>query len=177
MKKVLILLLNFLPLYVLMLCAFWNGAPSNQSWINAYKLGALVSTFQILFLLIQKKPLDRLMLGVNLYLIVGGGAAFLKKWSVLDFYSTYSESVVLIYIFFIGLVTTLFNSSGFFGIKNYRSEKIRFYSILLLFATGVFSIISYFFRGNFVIAGVIPILMISLLSLYFSKALEDKDIS
>jgi hypothetical protein len=86
MKGWLFALVQFFPLSLFAAYAFWHGQPTNERWVNAFTLGAVAAAVQLLIVARQPRPLNRLMLGANLYLLVGGAAAIARQWWLLNFY-------------------------------------------------------------------------------------------
>ncbi|HSC69017.1 MAG TPA: hypothetical protein VLC79_15090, partial [Cellvibrio sp.] len=71
MKSWIFALIQFLPLSLFSSFAFWNGVPSNERWVQAFELGAVMGIIQLVIVYFQPNPVNRLILGANLYLIVG----------------------------------------------------------------------------------------------------------
>jgi hypothetical protein len=161
-------IIQFFPLSSFAAFAFWGGTPSNERWLDAYQLGALLGLIQLAILLPVKNPLNRLILAGNLYLILGGLAAFFQQWWYLQLYDVLRESAIILLIIVIGLATTLFSSSGFIAVK--ASE--RKYSLYLLLATILIFPFAILFEGNQLYAVVLPIVSLSLFQRYLAKLAE-----
>ena len=89
-------LVQFFPLSLFATYAFWRGVPTNQRWLMAFELAALAAVIQLLILLPQGRPMNRLILGANVYLLIGGAAALARQWWVLDVYSVLRESAIFL---------------------------------------------------------------------------------
>jgi len=158
MSKWIFALIQFLPLSTFATFAFWNGAPSNDRWLEAFQLGALLGLIQLIILLPQKSPLNRLVLAGNIYLILGGLAAFFQQWWYLNIYDSLRESAIIILMVIVGSLTTFASSSGFIAVKG-SNRKLSSISMI------PFAII---FEGNRTFAAVLPIVFLAILQRYSS---------
>jgi hypothetical protein len=164
MRKWIFALIQFFPLSIFATFAFWNGIPSNDRWLDAFQLGAVLGLLQLVILLPQKKPLNRLVLAGNIYLILGGVAVFMEQWWYLKLYGSLRESAIIIIMLTIGLITTFASSSGFIAVKN----SARIFSIYLLIATTAMLPFAIYFEGNRTYAAVLPIVFLAVLQRYLS---------
>ncbi len=159
MSKWIFALIQFFPLSAFATYAFLYGAPSNDRWIAAFELGALLAGLQLLVLVPQKTPLNRLVLAGNLYLILGGLAAFLNQWWYLELYNYLRESAILMLMALVGLLSTFLSPSGFIGVIG--SE--RKFSMYLLIASIAMIPIAILFEGDRTYAAVLPIIFLAVL--------------
>jgi hypothetical protein len=164
MSKWIFALIQFFPLSTFATFAFWNGAPTNDRWLEAFQLGALLGLIQLIILLPQKKPLNRLVLAGNIYLILGGLAAFFQQWWYLKLYDSLRESAIILLMVIVGSLTTFVSSSGFIAVKN----SDRKFSIYLLVATISMLPFAIIFEGNRTYAAVLPIIFLAILQRYLS---------
>ena len=164
MSKWIFALIQFLPLSTFATFAFWNGAPSNDRWLEAFQLGALLGLIQLIILLPQKNPLNRLVLAGNIYLILGGLAAFFQQWWYLNIYDSLRESAIIILMVIVGSLTTFASSSGFIAVKG-SNRKLSVYLLLASISMIPFAII---FEGNRTFAAVLPIIFLAILQRYLS---------
>ncbi len=79
--------------------------------------------------------IDRLILGVNLFLAVGAVAFLGNIDLLLYYYATYKGVVFLSSIAFVGLITTLFSDAGFVGVAAHNKKLVRNASLQLLALT------------------------------------------
>ncbi|MGX5172505.1 hypothetical protein ACUR5C_00590 [Aliikangiella sp. IMCC44653] len=170
MSKWIFALIQFFPLSIFALFAFWFGAPSNERWLEAFQLGALLGLIQLAVLLPLSNPLNRLVLAGNIYLILGGLAVFFNQWWFMQLYDSLRESAILILMVIIGVVTTFASSSGFIGVKG----SARMFSLYLLTATILMLPFSIYFEGDRIYAAVLPIVFLALLNRYFSFMAREK---
>ena len=164
MSKWIFALVQFFPLSTFASFAFWNGIPSNDRWLQAFQIGALLGLIQLVILLPQKRPLNRLVLAGNIYLILGGLAAFFQQWWYLKLYDTLRESAIILLMAIVGLLTTFYSTSGFIAVKD-SSMK---YSAYLLIATISMLPFAIVFEGNRAYAAVLPIVFLAILQRYLS---------
>jgi hypothetical protein len=164
MSKWIFALIQFFPLSTFATFAFWNGAPTNDRWLEAFQLGALLGLIQLIILLPQKKPLNRLVLAGNIYLILGGLAAFFQQWWYLKLYDSLRESAIILLMVIVGSLTTFVSSSGFIAVKG----SDRKFSIYLLVATISMLPFAIIFEGNRTYAAVLPIIFLAILQRYLS---------
>ncbi|MCP4985690.1 MAG: hypothetical protein GY928_06340 [Colwellia sp.] len=164
MSKWIFALIQFFPLSMFATFAFWNGAPTNDRWLEAFQLGALLGLIQLIILLPQKKPLNRLVLAGNIYLILGGLAAFFQQWWYLKLYDSLRESAIILLMVIVGSLTTFVSSSGFIAVK----DSDRKFSIYLLVATILMLPFAIIFEGNRTYAAVLPIIFLAILQRYLS---------
>jgi hypothetical protein len=164
MSKWIFALVQFFPLSMFATFAFWNGVPSNDRWLQAFQIGALLGLIQMVILLPQKRPLNRLVLAGNIYLVLGGLAAFFQQWWYLKLYDTLRESAIILLMIIVGLISTFGSASGFIAVKDSAFK----YSAYLLIGTISMLPFAIIFEGDRVYAAVLPIIFLALLQRYLS---------
>lgn len=153
--------LQFAPLSAFVIYARVNGI-SPEVWAGAFKLAALLAFVETLLLIYKKVPLNRLVLGTNLFLFLGGIGFQFHIVPILRWYGNMMEATLFAAIIAIGIVTTLCTSIGFIGVPNAPRHTVMQYSaILLVVAVGCF-IFSLNASGNLLLAGVVPFLCLVL---------------
>jgi hypothetical protein len=137
------------------------GGLTNLAWQQAFILGGICTIIILGIHLYKKVILDRLMLGVNLFLLVGAFAFLSDTSSILYYFGTYKGAVFLSCIAIVGLVTTFFSHAGFIGIKTNNAKMIRKSSLQLLFFT-IISIIWSLITNNYglLTSAVIPFIIL-----------------
>jgi hypothetical protein len=172
MLKKLTPLFQFLPLSLFSTIGFWQPQTSNQGWLLAFQVAALVGAVQLLLIVRQKTVLSRLILSANLYLILGGLAAFCQQWWYLELYNLLQESAIFIMMLLVGIITMLSSSNGFVGIDKalIKDTAERFNinkkSAYLFIGVLVSLAISVAFKGNITFSVVIPIVFLAILQRY-----------
>ncbi|MBQ4852566.1 hypothetical protein [Pseudoalteromonas sp. MMG012] len=164
MGKWILTLIQFFPLSIFATFAFWYGPPSDDRWLDAFQLGALLGLLQLLILLPQNSPLNRLVLAGNIYLMLGGLAVCFEQWWYLQLYGLLRESAIIILMVIVGSLTTFASSSGFIAVKG----SARKFSIYLLLASISMIPLAIIFAGNRTYAAVLPIIFLAILQRYLS---------
>jgi len=157
-------LIQFFPLSTFATFAFWYGSPTNERWLEAFQLGALLGLIQLVILLPQNKPLNRLVLAGNIYLMLGGLAAFFQQWWYLKLYDALRESAIILLMVIVGVLTTFGSSSGFIAV----SGSARKFSVYLLLASISMLPFAIIFEGQRLYAAVLPIIFLAILQRYLS---------
>jgi len=150
-------IVQFLPLSLFAAYAFRHGMPTDDRWVEAFELGAVAAVLQLLLVLRRARPVDRLVLAANLYLIAGGLAGFARQWWVLRLYGTLAESGIFLFVFAVGAVATFTTPTGFLTVEGTRPAQIRRSSLWMLAATLAAFGVSVLFRGDRSVAAVLPI--------------------
>ena len=155
-------LVQFVPLSFFASYAYWNGPPDRDRWMLAYEYAAVAAVVQLLIVLPQRRPANRLILGASLYLIAGGLAAITQQVWLLRIYRDFQESAIFGCMLLIGSLTTIFSPVGYVGVATVDRATtgratIRRSSIVLLAATLLALGCSILFRGNRQQAAVLPI--------------------
>jgi len=172
MFKKLAPLFQFLPLSLFSTIGFWYPQTSNQNWLLAFQVAALVGIVQLLLIVKQQTVMSRLILSANLYLILGGLAAFFQQWWYLELYNTLQESAIFIMMLFVAVITMLGTNNGFVGIDKAliidakERVKINKKSAYLFIGVLVSLVVSVFFKGNITISVVAPIVVLAIFQRY-----------
>jgi hypothetical protein len=155
--------LQFFPLSLFAAYAFWNGPPDDARWQRAFELAAIAAIIQLAILLPQRRPVNRLVLAGNIYLLLGGLAFLTSQWWFLRYYNSLRETAIFVFMIAVGVVTMFATREGYAALPDApRSDAMRA-SLALLIATAVALGLSIAFRGNRLTAAVIPILGLTVL--------------
>ena len=168
MYKKLIPLIQFLPLSLFSTYGFWQNQASNERWIEAFQLAALLGILQLVIMLFQRNPVNRLILATNLYLIFGGVAAFFQQWWYLEIYQSLQESAIFIFMIAVGVITTLASPSGYIATRNLPKNAHIWASWTLLFASIFAFLNANALQGQIMYSVVIPIISLSVLQRFLS---------
>jgi hypothetical protein len=172
MLKKLAPLIQFLPLSLFSTIGFWQPQTSNQNWLLAFQVAALVGIVQLLLLVKQKTVISRLILSANIYLILGGLAVFLQQWWYLELYNTLQESAIFIIMVLVAIITMLSSNNGFVGIdktlikdttERFNINKKSAYLFVAVLASLTISVT---YKGNITVSVVAPIIVLALLQRY-----------
>jgi len=165
-------LFQFLPLSVFSTIGFWQQQTSNQGWILAFQVAALLGIVQLLLIVKEKTVLSRLVLSANLYLILGGVAALFQQWWYLELYNSLQESAIFIMMLLVGIITMLSSNNSFIGIdktivKNATEQlSINKRSTYLLIAVSFSLALSFAFKGDITFSVVLPIIFLAIFQRY-----------
>jgi hypothetical protein len=156
-------LLQFFPLSLFAAYAFWNGAPDDARWQRAFELAAIAAIIQLGILVAQHRPVNRLVLAGNIYLLLGGAAFLTRQWWFLRYYDALRETAIFIVMILTGLITMFATREGYAALPDApRADAMRA-SLALLAATAAALGLSIVFRGNRYAAAVLPILALAVL--------------
>jgi hypothetical protein len=170
-------LLQFLPLTVFLNVAFQNGAPQTADWLNAFMWGGVAAVLQLVltYFLLQGLPFNRLILGVNFYLILGGAAVLTNQIALLKILGNLKESGIFLCVLIIGICTTVVSKAGFIGVMDISSpSRLQQYSVWLLLLTFAAVAASFWFRGKPIFSAAIPLIVLSVASRLFKIRLQRK---
>jgi hypothetical protein len=170
MRKWIFALIQFFPLSTFATYAFWHGIPTNERWLDAFQIGAVLGTVQLLFVLLQNKPVNRLILSGNVYLILGGLAVFLQQWWYLQMYDALRESAIILLMIIVGTISTFASPAGFIAVE--KSEKKL--SLYLLLATISVLPLSIYFEGELTFSAVLPLIFLAIFQRYLISIAKNR---
>lgn len=165
-------LFQFLPLSLFSMIGFWQPETSNQSWLLAFEVAALVGFFQLLLNFKLKIIMSRLVLSANIYLILGGVASLFQQWWYLAFYNILQETAIFIVMIFLGIITMTWSKNSFVGIDKTSVKEveegisINKKSSYLFVAVLISLILSLIFKGDITLSAVTPITFLALFQRY-----------
>lgn len=171
-------LLGFFALAVFAAYAFAQGAPTPERFVSAFKLASSLAALELAVLLWRKaaanqltKPINRLIIGANVWLIVGGAAAVLQQWWLLQLYQRFGEASLFAAMLAVGLVTAWL-PGGFVGAIG-SAQRVRLASGALFGAVALALGVAVAYKGDVRLAAVLPVIALSWLNralqLYASK--------
>jgi hypothetical protein len=154
-------LVQFLPLTIFVLISRIYGT-TDDVWSMAFQIGAVAACLQILIFIVSKKSLNRILLGTNLFLILGGVGFYFRFKPILNIYGTMREATIFCSLLLVGIVSTLFTQRGYIDTDKLLDNKvtIKKSSIFLLAITAVSLVISVLMRGNIWLSGTLPFIFI-----------------
>jgi hypothetical protein len=161
----------FFPLVAFIAYATWNGPPSGERWVEAYKIASVLAAIQFLVALLLPRPANRLLLGANLYLLIGGVLASRGAGEGLKLYGVLQESALMLCIVAVGLLSTVASAAGFVGVENPDRTAVRSASVFVLVVAAALTAFSYLLRGSRFLAAGLPILVLSLLQRRMARRL------
>ncbi|MBW0168848.1 MAG: hypothetical protein ACT6SF_03275 [Hydrogenophaga sp.] len=156
-------LLGFLALAVFAYLAFAAGPASDERFVHAFKVASVVALLELVALLAREVPANRLIMGANVWLIVGGAAAFLEQWWLLRIYQHFGEASLFASMLLVGVLAMWRTPAGFVGKVGARRVVLQ-RSWLLLLAVVLALAVAVVFRGNVKVAAVLPVIALSWLN-------------
>ncbi len=168
-------LLQFFPLTVFLKVAFLNGTPQTAEWLNAFIWGGSAAIIQLTLssLFSQGYPLNRIILGVNVYLILGGMSVFTNQIELLEILNNLKESGIFLCILIVGVFTTIASKAGFVGAFEISMRRdIRRYSMWLIVIAFFAVTASFWFRGQMIISAAMPLIVLSVATRLFKRRLQ-----
>lgn len=153
-------LLGFLALAFFAYLAFGRGPASDDAMLFAFKASAPVAVAELVVLLRRQAPLNRLILGANLWLLAGGLAALLEQWWWLRGYQRLGEASLFIAMLAVGGFSTLLSPAGFVAADGPR-RRVLLASLGLLAGVALALLAALHFRGDVRLAAVLPVMALS----------------
>ena len=150
---------QFLPIAAFLAVARYKGS-TPDAWVAGFQVGAVLAVVESVVLALNHVPWNRLLLGANLYLVVGGFGCTFGIEPIIRFVSQWRESAVFLSLIVVGIVTTLFTPGGFIEAPHAERSAVVKNSALLLAAVCVCLALSIFFRGDPWLAGTIPFVLL-----------------
>ena len=168
-------LVQFFPLSCFLFVAFRQGRPQPEDWLIAFMVGGAIAVLQVALTLAitRGRPLNRMLLGVNTYLAIGGLSALTNQLPVLYALNDLRESGLFLCILAVGVLTTLGSKAGFVGQEDSpgRSRTKR-YSLALLALAIIATIPSFFIRGQLILSAVVPLTLLSIVNRWFANRIQ-----
>lgn len=163
-KRYLQSLITFLPLLVFITYALWDGPPPEERWLAAYKIASPLAIVQLVWAARSAAPINRLLLGANLYLLVGGLCAWSGYEPGLGLLRELKGAGVLLSILLVGATLTLASRDGFVGATRGEARRIRRNSVWLLVATVIAFAVAYEFNASPKYGTAIPLVALVLVN-------------
>jgi hypothetical protein len=149
------------PLTVFVLYAFWSDKPDFERFKTAFTIGGSLAGLQLVWTLWRGTVVNRVVLGVNLYLLVGALSFYLDWVQLGRAYDNLRETGVVAAITLIGVLTTFASPYGFVGVAG-PAAQVRRLSLWMLSVAFVGCAISFWFRGNLLLSAAVPIIALQL---------------
>lgn len=168
-------LLQFFPLTVFLKVAFLNGKPQAADWLNAFIWGGSAAILQLALSIFFSRghTLNRIILGVNWYLIIGGFAVIANQLAFLEVLNNLKESGIFLCLLMVGIYITFASKAGFVGAVEISMQRnIRNYSIWLIILTCAAVAASFWFRGQMIISAAVPLIVLSVATRLFKRRLQ-----
>lgn len=133
MKKVAIIarIFQFFPLLFFIFYASRHGTPTDIDWLYSFQISAVIAILYILLFIVIKLPLNRFVLGANVYLIIGGIFVFFDCYRPLEILNYLRDTGVLIAILGVAIIFTLCSPRGFIN-SDQNNNKVKTYSWIMV---------------------------------------------
>lgn len=127
-----------------------------QGWLSTYVISSTVAVITTSIVIRNKISLNRLFVGINLYLFSGAFALMMDLSWLNQLYGKMEASAMLAWIVIVGVFSIVLSPEGFIGVKSLNHKKITLFSIYLLLVALTAFAFSYYFQGNKLCSEIIP---------------------
>lgn len=161
------LFLGFLPFTVFLAVAFRSGQGVEPDWVMAFQLGGLTAFVQycLLFIFPGQYPPNRIIMGGNLYLMLGGVLMLIGAEKPLLLFRHLQENGLFLCLLAVGIITTLASPAGFVGAQEHAEPlKVRRASLIMLGLTALATLLSFTFKGNLNLSATAPLIALVVLN-------------
>lgn len=144
------------PLPVFLLYAAGIDQSITQNWQGPFVASSIVAILTMTILLYNKFVLNRLMIGINAYLILGSVGLFTQPDLIHQVYGKFQASGMLACIIIVGVISLLISPAGFIGVQSQDRKKVVKTSLYLLLVAQTAFFVSWYFQGNKLSSEFIP---------------------
>lgn len=116
--------IEIIPLLLFVIYIRIMDMSSLESWFIPFMIGGSLSILISLYLVLTKSILNRITLGINLYLISGMVAVLLSQLWLMQLYYDLQATGMLFWVFVTGLISML-SQYGFIGLKNDNRAQLK----------------------------------------------------
>jgi len=142
-------------------------------WKLAFIIGGCFAVIEKSLLLANRFPLDRILLGTDVFLIIGGLGYLFSLQFILNIYLFLFQATLFASLLIVGVLTTIFTERGFIGVKHHQRDRVILFSLFLLGTGAAAFLLSYIFRGDYMLAGVLPFTGMLAVNWILTKKLHD----
>lgn len=97
-----------------------------------FVFGSILAIVMLAISAYKKEIINRMELGIALWLIVGALAYLGSISSLLYYYDAYASVIPFVCLFIVGMITTFYTPGGFIGVMKADTKDIRIVSLQLL---------------------------------------------
>lgn len=134
-----------------------------HDWFSAYITCTIIAAITSSLLIVNKIPMNRLIIGINLYLFSGSYAHITEQIWLNQLYGDLGASAMIAWIIPVGIISLFFTPTGFIGVKSSNSDKIIHYSVILIITSILAFLLSFYFRDNKIFSEFIPFISLFLM--------------
>jgi hypothetical protein len=151
--------IQFLPLTAFVATARLKGL-GPEAWGLAFEVGGLLAVVETAILIWKRVTLNRLLLGANVFLMVGALGFGLQIPFIVSLYGRTHESALFGAVFVVGLLTTFFTTAGFIEMPSLDRKTVVRRSGALLVVTAICMTLSIALKGNVMLGGTLPFVLL-----------------
>jgi hypothetical protein len=174
-NKLLLNVIEFIPISAFVYVVRQTDE-NGVNWKLAFILGACLAVIEKAFLVAKRLPLDRISMGADLFLIIGGVGFMFNISLILNIYGSLFQATLFAALLAVGIFTTFLTERGFVGIKHH-DRVVLHYSIYLIGAVVVAFLVSFIFRGNVLLAWILPFTGMMIINWILTKKLRNPDVN
>lgn len=147
-------ILEFLPLTVFLVAMRNLPSSLENYWLLTYGISAIAAVLCIGFKLTRREFQNKIMLGINCYVISGAVAIIANQLWLLQFYSSLQSAAMLLWIMIAGCCSLLL--SKWFPDTLRHNNHIRLYeAIMTLLTIGAF-LLAFYYPNDRLLSETIP---------------------
>jgi len=175
MKKSLVMfgIMEAIPLPIFLIHAGLIDQSISQNWQGPFVTSSIAALLTTTILMLNKVPLNRLFISINVYLIIGSVGLLTDQIWLNQLYGKMGASGMLAWMIIVGTVSLLLSPLGFIGIKSQDRKKVIIYSLYLLLVVQIAFLFSFYFKGNKIASEYIPFIsLFAIQGILKSKAMK-----
>ena len=162
-------ILEAIPLLIFVVYIKLINTASLENWRSPFVIGGTAALIVILLFFYKKIIFDRMLLGVNLYLISGSLAFITRQLWLAGIYNQLQASGMILWIIATGITAIFLSPKGFIGVDSSDKNSIKKYSIYLLLFSVIAFTVSFRMRGNILFSELVPFTCLFLLQRLFKN--------
>ena len=143
------------------------------NWKLAFIIGGCFAVIEKALLIANRFPLDRILLGTDVFLIIGGLGYLFNVQFILNIYLFLFHATLFASLLIVGVLTTFFTDRGFIGVDHHQRNRVIVFSLFLLGAGVAAFLVSYIFRGDYMLAGILPFTGMLVVNWILAKQMRD----
>lgn len=159
---------QFVPLTFFVLYASWQGQDSFARWLQAFEYSALLALLQ-LWLCRQLRPVNKLMLAANLYLLLGAAASVLQLSELQWLLDLWRAQALFVGIALLNLLCLFTHPAGCLSAYPQHPRDGQTASLLLWLTSLLAMLPAMLTQWSLLYSAFLPLLLLSLLEKWLSR--------
>ena len=135
-NKLLLNVIEFIPISAFVYVVRQTDE-NGVNWELAFILGACLAVIEKALLVAKRLPLNRISMGADVFLIIGGAGFMFNISFILNIYGSLFQATLFAALLAVGIFTTFLTERGFVGIKHHNRSRVIHYSIYMIGAVFV----------------------------------------